>query len=112
MTCSADKTVSALWAVADPGLREGIEREHAAAARAALEEIVFRHCGYTRVRKRDGEIRVVPARPIAAMFSHGPSRAGDPQLHVHCVILNVARTARVVIPESALPHASSKRRAG
>ena len=92
VTCSADKTISALWAVADPGLREGIERAHAAAARAALEEIVFRHCGYTRVRKRDGEIRVVPARPIAAMFPHGSSRAGDPQLHVHCVILNVART--------------------
>ncbi len=92
VTCSADKTISALWAVADPGLREGIERAHAAAARAALEEIVFRHCGYTRVRKRDGEIRVVPARPIAAMFPHGSSRAGDPQLHMHCVILNVART--------------------
>ena len=92
VTCSADKTISALWAVADPGLREGIERAQAAAARAALEEIVFRHCGYTRIRKRDGEIRVVPADPIAAMFPHGSSRAGDPQLHVHCVILNVART--------------------
>ena len=92
VTCSADKTISVLWAVADPGLREGIERAHAAAARIALEGIVFRHCGYTRIRKRDGEIRVVPADPIAAMFPHGSSRAGDPQLHAHCVILNVART--------------------
>ena len=94
MTFSADKSVSALWAVADPDLRSGIERAHNDAARVALEETVLRHCGYTRVRNRDGEIEVLPADIAAAMFQHGTSRDNDPQLHTHCVIFNAARTHR------------------
>ena len=40
MTFSADKSISALWAVADPDLRSDIERAHNDAARVALEETV------------------------------------------------------------------------
>ena len=94
MTFSADKSVSALWAVADPGLRSEIEQAHNDAARAALEETVLRHCGYTRIRNRDGDIEVLPADISAAMFQHGASRDNDPQLHTHCVIFNAARTHR------------------
>ena len=94
MTFSADKSVSALWAVADPGLRSAIERTHNDAARLALEETVMRHCGYTRIRNREGDIEVLPADISAAMFQHGTSRDNDPQLHTHCVIFNAARTHR------------------
>ena len=94
MTFSADKSVSALWAVADPELRSEIERAHNDAARVALEETVLRHCAYTRIRNRDGEIEVLPADISAAMFQHGTSRGNDPQLHTHCVIFNAARTHR------------------
>ena len=94
MTFSADKSVSALWAVADPELRAEIERAHNDAARGALEETVLRHCAYTRIRNRDGEIEVLPADISAAMFQHGTSRDNDPQLHTHCVIFNAARTHR------------------
>ena len=94
MTFSADKSVSALWAVADPGLRSKIEDAHNDAARIALEETVLRHCAYTRIRNRDGEIEVLPADIAAAMFQHGTSRDNDPQLHTHCVIFNAARTHR------------------
>ena len=94
MTFSADKSVSALWAVAGPGLRSEIERAHNDAARVALEETVLRHCAYTRIRNRDGEIEVLPADISAAMFQHGTSRDNDPQLHTHCVIFNAARTHR------------------
>ena len=94
MTFSADKSVSALWAVADPDLRSEIERAHNDAARVALEETVLRHCAYTRIRNRDGEIEVLPADISAAMFQHGTSRDNDPQLHTHCVIFNAARTHR------------------
>ena len=94
MTFSADKSVSALWAVADPELRAEIERAHNDAARGALEETVLRHCAYTRIRNRDGEIEVLPADIAAAMFQHGTSRDNDPQLHTHCVIFNAARTHR------------------
>ena len=94
MTFSADKSVSALWAVADPELRAEIERAHNDAARGALEETVLRHCAYTRIRNRDGGIEVLPADISAAMFQHGTSRDNDPQLHTHCVIFNAARTHR------------------
>ena len=94
MTFSADKSVSALWAVADPELRSEIEKAHNDAARVALEETMLRHCGYTRIRNRDGDIEVLPADISAAMFQHGTSRDNDPQLHTHCVIFNAARTHR------------------
>ena len=94
ITFSADKSVSALWAVADPELRSEIERAHNDSARVALEETVLRHCGYTRVRNRDGGIEVLHADISAAMFQHGTSRDNDPQLHTHCVIFNAALTHR------------------
>ena len=94
MTFSADKSVSALWAIADPELRSKIEDAHNDAARVALEETVLRHCAYTRIRNRDGEIEVLSADIAAGMFQHGTSRDNDPQLHTHCVIFNAARTHR------------------
>ena len=94
LTFSADKSVSALWAVADPELRSEIEWAHNDAARVALEETVLRHCAYTRIRNRDGDIEVLPADIAAGMFQHGTSRDNDPQLHTHCVIFNAARTHR------------------
>ena len=92
MTFSADKSVSALWAVADPELRSRIEEAHNDAARVALEETVLRYCSYTRIRDREGRIKVLPADIPVAMFQHGTSRENDPQLHTHCVIFNAART--------------------
>ena len=92
MTFSADKSVSTLWALADPELRSQIERAHNNAARVALKETVFRYCAWTRVRDEEGRIRVLPADISVAMFQHGTSRENDPQLHTHCVIFNAART--------------------
>ena len=92
MTFSADKSVSALWAIADPELRDEIEQAHNDAARVALEETVFRHCAWTRIRNGEGQIEVLPADVAVAMFQHGTSRDNDPQLHTHCVIFNAART--------------------
>ena len=91
MTFSADKSVSALWAIADPELRSEIKKAHNDAARVALEETVFRHCGFTRIRDRAEQIHVLRADLMAAMFQHGTSRDNDPQLHTHCVIFNAAR---------------------
>ena len=92
MTFSADKSVSALWAIADPELRSRIEDAHNDAARVALEETVFRHCAWTRIRDQEGQIKVLPADIAVAMFQHGTSRENDPQLHTHCLIFNAART--------------------
>ena len=93
MTFSADKSVSALWAIADPELRSEIECAHNDAARAALAGTVLRHCAWTRLQERDGT-RVVAADIMGAMFQHGTSRENDLQLHTHCTIFNAARTHR------------------
>ena len=91
MTFSVDKSVSALWAITDPGMRERIEAMAVTAARAALEDSVLKYCSYTRVAEK-GVIRPVEADLMGATFVHGTSRENDPQLHVHCTIFNLART--------------------
>ena len=91
ITFSVDKSVSSLWAIAEPEMRERIEAMATASARAAVEDTVFRYCSYTRVAEK-GVTRPVEADLIGATFVHGTSRENDPQLHVHCTIFNVART--------------------
>ena len=91
MTFSVDKSVSALWAITDPEMRERIEAIAVTAARAALEDTVFEYCSYTRVAEK-GVTRPVEADLMGATFVHGTSRENDPQLHVHCTIFNLART--------------------
>ena len=91
MTFSVDKSVSALWALAEPETRERIEAMAVSAARAALEDSVLKYCSFTRVAEK-GVTRPVEADLMGATFVHGTSRENDPQLHVHCTIFNFART--------------------
>lgn len=91
LTFNADKTVSALWAIAPPEFRSRIEDAHNDAVRVALEDTIQKHCSYTRIANPDRTIKIVPADIMAALFQHGASRANDPHLHTHCVILNVAK---------------------
>ena len=94
LTFNADKTISALWAMADPELRAEIEMAHNDAVQVALEDIVSKYCSNTRIADKDRNIHIVSADLMAALFQHGASRSGDPHLHTHCVIFNVARTHR------------------
>ena len=62
----------------------------------ALQQIFLKECSYTRTRvggsSKDGDIQVIPAKMLGAMFQHGSSRAGDPQLHTHCMLFNAVQT--------------------
>ena len=96
-TFSVDKSVSVLWAIADARERAIIEEIVNEAARFAVEQTRVRMCSTTRVRRpgkdgEPGEIEVVPASLIGVQFQHGESREGDPQLHIHFLIPNVAKT--------------------
>ena len=96
LTFSADKSVSAVWAVAGERLRTAIADAHTAAVQYTLEQVIEAHCATTRIRTRGlsgarGELAIVPADLIAALFQHGTSRADDPQLHTHCTVMNAAR---------------------
>lgn len=83
---SAPKSVSALWALAPRDTQVKIQQAHAAAVMEALTHLE-RVAGRTRRGKAGA--RVESARWAVGVFEHGTSRAGDPQLHSHCLILNL-----------------------
>jgi len=87
LTFSAPKSVSTLWAVADEALRQRIQDSHHQAVSKALAYLED-EASFTR-RGKGGTERE-PAALIVATFEHGTSRAQDPQLHTHSLVLNVA----------------------
>ncbi|MBC9823939.1 relaxase domain-containing protein [Terrabacter sp. MAHUQ-38] len=91
LTFSAPKSVSTVWALADEATRERIRAAHQEALGFVLsyaEEQVFA----TRTG-RGGVVSEDVRGVVAAAFEHWDSRAGDPQLHTHVVVLNRAQAA-------------------
>ena len=89
LTFSVPKSVSVAWALADGPTREAVYGAHRAAVERVLrfaEEQVF--C--SRVGKA-GAAQIDLEGVVAAVFDHWDSRAGDPQLHSHVVVLNRAQ---------------------
>lgn len=97
LTFSAPKSVSAAWAVADLELREAIDKAHQGAVTRALEYLE-RDAIAVRVRAdRYTVLRDPVAKHGGALFAtyeHSSSRAGDPQLHTHAVLMNVTPQGR------------------
>ncbi|MFN8127166.1 MAG: MobF family relaxase [Candidatus Nanopelagicales bacterium] len=91
LTFSAPKSVSALWALASPATAAVIRDAHTTAVHAALDYLQT-HASYSR-RGRDGVEQIATAGYAAALFDHTTSRAGDPQLHTHALVVNKVRCA-------------------
>lgn len=90
LTFSPVKSVSALWAVAEPGLAAAIERAHQAAVTDALR-FIERRALFTRTGTNG--VRQVNVRGlIGTAFTHRDSRAGDPDLHTHVAVANKVQT--------------------
>jgi conjugative relaxase-like TrwC/TraI family protein len=90
LTFSPVKSVSTLWAVADPAVAAVIERAHHAAVKDALA-FIEKHALFTRTGPQG--IRQVNVRGVVATaFTHRDSRAGDPDLHTHVAIANKVQT--------------------
>ena len=87
LTFSAPKSVSVLWALAPEDVRQQIAAAHHAAVCEALD-FVQEHAAITRRGK--GGTWHEQAEVAFALFQHGVSRAQDPQLHINCVLLNLA----------------------
>jgi conjugative relaxase-like TrwC/TraI family protein len=86
LTFSAPKSVSVLFAVSDPDVARLVRDAHDQAVVQALA-YVERHAAWTR--RGDGGHRHVQADALTiATFRHRSSRAGDPQLHTHSVLVN------------------------
>jgi conjugative relaxase-like TrwC/TraI family protein len=90
LTFSPVKSVSTLWAVADPHVAAEIERAHHAAVQDALS-FIERHALLTR-QGRNGVRQVNVRGLVAAAFTHRDSRAGDPDLHTHVAVANKVQT--------------------
>ncbi len=90
LTFSPVKSVSTLWAVADPQVAARIERAHQAAVHDALR-FLEAHALFTREGPQG--IRQVNVRGlVAAAFTHRDSRSGDPDLHTHVAVANKVQT--------------------
>lgn len=90
LTFSPDKSVSVLFGLASEDYRQTIAQCHHHAVRTALGDLE-RKAGITR-RGKGGTIKE-PAALIFATFRHITSRAQDPQLHTHCVLINLGLRA-------------------
>ena len=90
LTFSPVKSVSALWAVADPSVAAAIERAHQAAVDDALtfieDQALFTRTGPQGIRQVN--VRGL----VATAFTHRDSRAGDPDLHTHVAVANKVQT--------------------
>ena len=89
---SAPKSVSALWALADEETREKISAANYSAVLHALD-FVQEHYGFTRIGKEGTEVEQ-SKKLFFSLFEHSTSRAQDPQLHIHAVMVNLGINER------------------
>jgi conjugative relaxase-like TrwC/TraI family protein len=89
LTFSAPKSVSSLWALADPDTAADLRAAHTAAVEAALSYL-DRHASWSR-RGVDGTAQIASTGLAAACFEHRTSRCADPQLHTHALVVNKVR---------------------
>jgi conjugative relaxase-like TrwC/TraI family protein len=87
-TFSAPKSVSLLWALGPPDVSRHVREAHDAAVDAALA--VLEDEASRARRGRGGLVQVDADGFVAAAFRHRTSRAGDPQLHTHVLVANLA----------------------
>lgn len=86
LTFTVMKSVSTLWALADPMARRTVHAAHSAAVAQSMEFLQDRAL-FTRTGV-DGCRQESTRGGLAAAFDHWDSRAGDPNLHTHVVLAN------------------------
>ncbi|KPF67278.1 conjugal transfer protein [Bosea sp. AAP35] len=86
---TSGKSVSVLWMAGSEEQRALIEAAHRQAVDEALRFLIDEQL--IAVRSGAGGIdRHVPTDLIVGRFDHHTTREGDPNLHTHCVVMNVA----------------------
>jgi conjugative relaxase-like TrwC/TraI family protein len=90
LTFSPVKSVSTLWALAEPAVAAQIEKAHGAAVDDALA-FIEQHALFSRTGA-NGVRQVNVQGLVAAAFTHRDSRAGDPDLHTHVAVANKVQT--------------------
>ena len=90
LTFSAPKSVSVAWALADGATQAVIYEAH----QQALAYVIryAEQCVFTTRSGKNGVVQEEIRGVIGAAFDHWDSRAGDPQLHTHVVVMNRAQS--------------------
>ena len=88
VTFSPVKSISVLWGLGDQAVRETVRQAHDEAVAEALEWLEEVACVVRRGHA--GAVREPGSGFVAAAFRHRASRAGDPQLHTHVAVANMA----------------------
>ncbi len=83
---SAPKSVSIIWSQASDEMQRRIQDLHHQAITKTFS-FVEERLAYSRTGS--GGSGAVQAKLVAAVFEHGTSRARDPQLHSHTVVMNI-----------------------
>ena len=92
ITFSPPKSVSALWACADPAVRRVIEE---AFQESVCESLKLLEDKLKFARRGKGGKRQEEAGLVIAMFDHTTARNSlDPLLHRHCVVMNLCQGLR------------------
>lgn len=86
LTFSAPKTLSVLWSAANDETRLQIKQSQHAAVQKTIE---YLENEFSNSRIGSGGEELVSAKIVVAAFEHSTSRALEPQLHHHCLVLNV-----------------------
>ncbi|HAS8629175.1 TPA: conjugative relaxase [Vibrio vulnificus] len=85
---SPPKSVSVVWARANPEMKKKIQNAQYEAICSAIS-FLERHAAVTR-RSHNGVKREKVIGLTVATYEHSTSRALDPQLHTHCLVANLA----------------------
>lgn len=87
MTFSAPKSFSILWSQAAPEMQEEFQEMHHESVAESLN-FAEQKMAHARTGKA-GSGEMVPVGIVAAVFEHGTSRAQQPLIHSHAVLMNV-----------------------
>ena len=105
MTFSAPKSVSVVWAAANPEMRQAISAAQQRAVESAISHVETSGA-LTTSRGHAWQHRVAhTSGVVAATYEHSTSREGDPQLHTHAIVCNVSDDGRRIDFNTSAKHA-------
>lgn len=94
LTFSAPKSVSLAWANADPATQKVIADAMHAAVGKTIEKMERDGSFRTQHGHNGTEKQAYTGGLTVATYEHSTSREGDPQLHVHALIMNIGPDGR------------------
>ena len=86
LTFSPPKSVSVLWGIAPEDVQQAVLDCH---RQAVTDSIAFLEDRFAYSRIGKGGRKQLPVKLFVAAFEHATSRELDPQLHTHCLVLNL-----------------------